>query len=878
LADSYSGAMIYRVIGFQLLGEIRLQVTDGAEVDALLRQPKRLALLAYLVAPIPGTWHRRDTLLSLFWPELDAAHARTSLRNALYVLRQTLGDDVLRTRGDEEISVDPATLKTDLGEVWCALREGRAEDALANYRGELLPALFASDSEGFQRWLDIERARLKVEMSKAALVLVAALEREGKLAEALVVAQRVIEIQPDDETVVRRLIALHDAMGDRAGALGVFESYRSRLASEFDAEPAPETMALADRLRVSTGRPTPRPRQFVANGHRITPPIAPVPQAGEGVTENAVGPVLTVHSRTRFRVFAGSAMLVLVLILLIAWAVSRPPRPLSIGASAPLTSEEGLQVEPAVSPNGRLVAYVKGNATRMRVFIQKIAGGSPWMLTSDSSSTEVMPRWSPDNDELLFLSRNGAFVSPALGGQPRLIAAGTEGNGSVRSASWAPNGDSVAIVRNDSLFVQPLEGSGSRFVGRGDQLHSCVWSPDGRWIACVSGNWIALVPGTLFGNRAPSGLILYPAAGGTAIEVTDREKEHMSPAWSEDGKVLWFLSNRDGVSGEVYSVPIGRDGHPGGPITRAGLNAESISLSAHRIAYSVPARKQNIWAVRIPTNAPATLAASAQITSGNQVIELVNVSRDGKWLVYDSNLRGNSDIYRMPVAGGPVERLTDDPRQEFAGTLSPDNRELAWQLWSNGERHVFVKTIDGGHPHQVVPGPGDQGVPHWSPTGSALAAWSHTTEQGAIFVVHRNGRGEWQAPAWRLEDGQLPVWSPDGRTIALVKFTGSIETIPVDSGPRRIVYSPRPHSGDPAATFLAWGFDPNILWFLGQDPQGHGGIWELQIPTGRARLLVRLEDPTGRSNGAAFTTDGRQFFFTLDERLSNVRWAELVNR
>ncbi|MDB4869162.1 MAG: hypothetical protein JWL97_166, partial [Gemmatimonadales bacterium] len=752
------------VIAFQLLGEIRLQVTDGAEVDALLRQPKRLALLAYLVAPIPGTWHRRDTLLALFWPELDTAHARTSLRNSLYVLRQTLGDEVVRTRGDDEISVDPSRLKTDLGEVWSALRERRTEDALANYSGELLPALFASDSEGFQRWLDSERARLKVEVSRAALVLVGTLEREGKLAEALSVAQRVIEIQPDNETAVRRLITLHETMGDRAGALGVFETYKSRLASEFEAEPAPETMALANRLRASSGTLASRPRPVVANGHRPTPPPAPpaVPETGRKLPEAAPAPTLTAHSGGRLSIFAGSALLVVVVVLLIGWAVSRPPHGLTVGASTPLTSEEGLQIEPAVSPNGRLVAYVKGNPSRMRVFVQKIAGGTPWALTTDSSASEIVPRWSPDNDELLFLARNSAFVSPALGGQPRLIAAGTEGNGSVRSASWSPNGDSVAIVRNDSLFVQALELSGSRFVGRGEQLHSCVWSPDGKWIACVSGNWIALTPGTLFGNRAPSGLVLFPSAGGGAIELTDREKEHASPAWSPDGKALWFLSNRDGVSGEVYSVPIGSDGHSAGPFTRAGLNAESISLSARRIAYSVPVRKQNIWAVRIPANGFVTTAAAVPITSGNQVIELVTVSRDGKWLVYDSNLRGNSDIYRMPTAGGKVERLTDDPRQEFAGTLSPDNRELAWQLWSNGERRVFVKTIDGGPARQVVTAPGDQGVPRWSPSGSSLAAWSHATEQGAVFVVHRSAGTRWQAPAWRLEDAQLPCWSPDG--------------------------------------------------------------------------------------------------------------------
>jgi len=867
--------MIYRMIQFQLLGETRLQVADGTDVDALLRQPKRLALLGYLVSPMPGTWHRRDTLLALFWPDLDTAHARTSLRNSLYVLRQALGDDVVRTRGDEEISVDPARMKTDLGAVWAALREGRAEDALANYHGELLPALFASDSEGFHRWLDTERARLKVEVSRAALVLAAALEREGRLADALNAAQRAIEIQPDDETAVRRAITLHDAIGDRAGALGVFESYRSRLATEFDAEPAPETLALANRLRASPGSPASRPKSSAANGNRVISGFGPLPVGVERESGITASPPVA-HTKSRFRGIGGVVILGLALVLLIAWAISGSARPISIGRSVPLTSEEGLQIEPTISPNGRLVAYAKGNATRMRVFVQKIAGGTPWALTGDSGSLEIQPRWSPDNDELLFLSRNSAFVSPALGGQPRLIAAGTEGNGNVRSASWSPNGDSVAVVRNDSLTVQPLDGGGSRYVGRGSQIHSCAWSPDGRWIACVSGNWIAYTPGTLFGNRAPSGLLLYPATGGSPIELTDREKEYMSPAWSPDGKLLWFLSNRDGVSGEVYNVPIGRDGHPGGSFSRVGLNAESISLSTNRIAYSVPVRKANIWTVPIPAVAPVTLAAATRLTSGNQVIELVNVSRDRKWLVYDSNLRGNSDIYRMPIAGGAAERLTDDPREEFAGTLSPDNRELAWQLWSNGERHLFVKTLGGGPAREVVPVPGDQGVPHWSPTGSSLAAWSHTTEEGAVFVVHRNARGGWERPAWRLEGAQLPVWSPDGETIAFVKFSGGIETIPVDSGARRVVYSPRPDR-DPLATFLAWSSDPDILWFLGHDRDKRGGIWELSVSTGRPRLLIRLDDPSGRLNGASFTTDGTRFFFTLDERSSNVRWAELVN-
>ena len=208
-----------------MLGEIRLKAVDGTDLDAVLRQPKRLAVLAYLAAPTPGTRHRRDLLLALFWPDLDTARARTSLRNTLYVLRQSLGDEVLASTGDEEISVNPDLLHTDLSGVLTALREGRIDDAMAAYGGELLPGLFPADSEGFQR------TRLKVAVSSAALGRLNELESRKQFPQALAVARRMLEIQADDETIVRRAMTLHETLGDMAGGLNVFEKYRNRLAA-----------------------------------------------------------------------------------------------------------------------------------------------------------------------------------------------------------------------------------------------------------------------------------------------------------------------------------------------------------------------------------------------------------------------------------------------------------------------------------------------------------------------------------------------------------------------------------------------------------------------------------------------------------------------
>src|SRR5512146_2311016 len=93
------------MIEFRALGAVDLRRRDGAELLSVLSQPKRTALLAYLLLARPRGFHRRDRLVALFWPESDAEHGRNSLRQAVYFLRRSLGDDVLESRGEEELGV-----------------------------------------------------------------------------------------------------------------------------------------------------------------------------------------------------------------------------------------------------------------------------------------------------------------------------------------------------------------------------------------------------------------------------------------------------------------------------------------------------------------------------------------------------------------------------------------------------------------------------------------------------------------------------------------------------------------------------------------------------------------------------------------------------
>jgi DNA-binding SARP family transcriptional activator len=123
------------MLRLRMLGEISLAATDGRELDALLRQPKSIALLAYLAMPRPGAWHRRDVLLATFWSELTQARGRTALRSALYLLRRHLPEDAIRTRGDDEVGVDPALLVTDVAEMLDDIAAQQLDRALARYRG-----------------------------------------------------------------------------------------------------------------------------------------------------------------------------------------------------------------------------------------------------------------------------------------------------------------------------------------------------------------------------------------------------------------------------------------------------------------------------------------------------------------------------------------------------------------------------------------------------------------------------------------------------------------------------------------------------------------------------------------------------------------------
>src|SRR3569833_731914 len=118
------------MIDLRTLGAAELEETLGSSTRPIAVQAKRLALVAYLALAGGGRYRRRDSVVALFWPELDDEHARGALRQALSYLRRTLGAAVVVTRGEDEIAVAADSLRCDAARFDDSVRAGRFDEAM----------------------------------------------------------------------------------------------------------------------------------------------------------------------------------------------------------------------------------------------------------------------------------------------------------------------------------------------------------------------------------------------------------------------------------------------------------------------------------------------------------------------------------------------------------------------------------------------------------------------------------------------------------------------------------------------------------------------------------------------------------------------------
>lgn len=229
----------------RLFGELDLRLGDAPLPP--VESARARSLLGYLLVHGDAP-HARQHLAFLLWPDSTEAQARTNLRNVLHTLRRAIPEL------ERILEVTPRTLQrhpearcwVDVTEFSSAVEAAEAAEAGSDRMVTALRAavdLYVGDllEDCYDEWLLEERERVRDRYVSALRRLVPALADRGEHAEAIRLGRELARCEPLNEDTYRLLMTLHDAAGDRAGAVRAYHQCASTLQRELGVEPSTAT-------------------------------------------------------------------------------------------------------------------------------------------------------------------------------------------------------------------------------------------------------------------------------------------------------------------------------------------------------------------------------------------------------------------------------------------------------------------------------------------------------------------------------------------------------------------------------------------------------------------------------------------------------------
>ena len=629
-----------------------------------------------------------------------------------------------------------------------------------------------------------------------------------------------------------------------------------------------------------------RPADRFQTADELVAALEPLTTPSGGLTPHATVPYQAAVQAPRSR--RGVLIAAGVVVLGVAgWAASRAlaPKPLMIevGKSRQVTRDPIPEIHVAISPDGREVAYMSGwSAAESHIEVRDIEGGKPLALTAGWQGPQGLPQWMPDGRSLVFYNATattdhaaGLWKLPRLGGE------------AVRpdSADQLALGRGILIRGFGSDSLELITAGGTRFTySTAGALRAAGGGtsrtrPDGGAVAFMVGNVEYVTDWT---NIAPSAIwVIVP--GKPPVQVTDNTALNTSPAWLPDGTLL-YVSNKDGAR-DIWAVRLDRNGAPREATRKrltTGLSAYSISIAddGRTLAYDRMIVRANIYALSIPANGVASVANARPITTGNQMIERFALSRDGKWLAFDSDIEGNQDIFVMPAGGGEARRVTRDPGDDFSPSFSGDGSQIAFHSTRNRTRDIYLINTDGSGEQRLTSDAEESLNPAFSPDGLRIAYGDRLTKAGQLtlgLLERASITAAWQGPTrLPVPNGYAPRWSPDGSQLAydLRGDSAGIGVLPIDGAPRLIV---QPTAGLLRPEWPGWSPDGRSIYFYGSDVKNTRGLYQVPATGGAPRLVVRFDAPRQRLSRTSPAAVGNgMFYFVLVELESDVHVMDLV--
>jgi Tol biopolymer transport system component/tRNA A-37 threonylcarbamoyl transferase component Bud32 len=491
----------------------------------------------------------------------------------------------------------------------------------------------------------------------------------------------------------------------------------------------------------------------------------------------------------------------------------------SSGRLVLLVGSDRQAYDPALSPDGKMIAYVaEGDAGRVDLVVSRVAGGGRVALTSDQA-VEGHPRFSPDGERILFDRRRPdadvpeLCVVPALGGDVAVVLTGAV------EAVWSPDGSRIAFIRVEgggrrgALVTTRSDGSDARILLPADGTYPFsrhpTWARDGKTLAVVRG------------TGGVAGEIWLLSAEGAGLRRLSNDPTAVfsdEPVFSTDGRRVIYSSNRGGAT-NIWSLPVD-GGEPVRLTTGPGPEASpSVAMTGEMafvssrwrnalIAHDLNGRRTRtllthspfLWAPSFSPNGrelafsrgevdgawhlwlvPVDGGSARQLVSGARGEVYPRYTPDGQFVTYHTWDRPHR-VWRVPLRGGPPVALTPPDLDAAFGDVSPDGMNLAFVVSDEkqGER-VYRDRVGAGKPTLLTASPAS--VPRWSPDGRWIAFSSDRGFGGGIFIVRPDGTDERRL----TKTGGWPIWWPDSRRIGYRTVTADarqqIETVRLDGSP-----------------------------------------------------------------------------------------------
>ena len=523
----------------------------------------------------------------------------------------------------------------------------------------------------------------------------------------------------------------------------------------------------------------------------------------------------------------------------------------------------GVSLDPAVSPDGRTLAFESTRDGESRIWIKDLTSGSESVLVRRASA---LPDVSPDGTSVLFLAESERGLDDlyrvSLATREERLVARQVGQG-----TWAPDGRSVLLLRDlhesfdgaGELVAADLESGREQVLHRDPQKRMIEprWSPDGKRVAvALRERQVGLT----------DGIGLLDAASGAfdevSVELAGQPGSNVRGLqWISPRRLaILLLDNGETVSntGRVALLDVERrELRSLLPLANVGWGIGVAGPES--LIVGVGSTDQNLFEVK--RDAQGHWSSPVNVTEGPFRDRQPVYSPDGRWLLFTSNRSGNLDVWRRDRTSGEIQRLTDHEAEDWDPALSPDGRQLLFSSNRSGRFQIWIAESDGSSPRRVTDFENAQ-----NPTMSADGAWICFVRQDAgesdgIWKIHPDGSA---ATAVAIGSFLVPDTSPDGRHVAM---SGQ-----VDRKVARLADGTLLKTGFGGATRFRWSIErgTSYLWGLVGSESG-GEIHRVPFDAGREefgrleRVLIAGEARNAETLGVA--RDG-----------SAVTFATLANR